>query len=273
MKLLKKGNQKKIAAEILEALDQTKQIAKISKTFPSLTLKEAYGIAQEVERLRVNRNENVIGLKIGFTNRNIWKQYNAKAPIVGAIYDTTLKGLDESFSIEGLLEPKIEPEVILKIGKTPNSKMNSEELLDCVSHISHGFEVVHSIFKNWEFTTIDTIVAFGLHGALLCGPFYEVTAVNKGKWFKELTNFKISLSCNGNLVDEGKGSNVLDFGPLEALKYILGGEREVGRDGHIKPGDLVTTGTLTEAFSIKKGETWETSLSGIELEGIRAIFK
>lgn len=271
--MLREVNKKKIAVKILKALDEQKQINLISKNLSSLTLKEAYSIAQEVERMRVDRNERVVGIKIGFTNQNIWKQYNAKAPIIGAMYDTTLKGLDERFPIGGLLEPKIEPEVILKMKRTPNSKMNLEELLDCVSHVSHGFEIVQSIFKNWQFTTLDTIVAVGLHGALLYGPFYEVTSINKEKWFKELSSFSITLSCNGKLVDEGKGSNVLDFGPLAALKYILSGEKDVGRNVYIKPGDLVTTGTLTEAFNIKKGDTWHTSLYGIELEGIRARFE
>ncbi len=89
---------------------------------------------------------------MGFTNRNIWKEYNASSPIVGAIYNTTVKMIDKTFSIDGLSEPKIEPEIIFKLKKTPKADMSNEELIDCVSHVSHGFEIVHSIFKNWQFT-------------------------------------------------------------------------------------------------------------------------
>ena len=263
---------KEIAIEVLTALDATKQINLISNKFPFLTLSDAYIIAQEIERLRVNRNEHVVGVKVGFTNRNIWKEYNATAPIVGAIYDTTVKGIDKTFSIKGLLEPKIEPELILKIKKTPKADMSLEELLDCVSHVSHGFEIVHSIFKNWQFTTVDTIIAFGLHGALLCGPFSEVLNTNKRKWLKELSSFNITLSCNGKKVDEGHASNILEVRPLEALRNILVNSKNLGRNITLNPGDLVSTGTLTGAFSVRDNEIWKTELHGIKLNNIEIKF-
>ena len=270
--MLDKSKIKDVALRVIEALDDSKQIDLVSDEFSSLTTKDAYLIAEEIECVRANRNEHIIGVKVGFTNRNIWKEYNANAPIVGAMYNTTVKNIDKTFSIKGLLEPKIEPEIIFKMKTTPKIDMRLDELLDCVSHISHGFEVVHSIFKNWQFTKVDTIVAFGLHGALLCGPFWEVSSINKSNWLEELVNFNITLSCNGKKVDEGHASNILEVGPLEALRNILFCNEKLGRQVILKPGDLVTTGTLTGAFSIKGDEVWSTKLHGIKLRGIEVKF-
>jgi len=263
---------KELSVKILAALDATKQIDLISNKFPFLTLPDAYSIAQEIERLRADRKEYAVGLKVGFTNRNIWKEYNASAPIVGTIYNSTVKPINKTFSIEGLLEPKIEPEIIFKLKKTPQANMSNDELIDCISHVSHGFEIVHSIFKDWQFTTVDTIAAFGLHGALLCGPFFEILKVEKSIWLEELSSFNITLSCNGKEVDKGHASNVLEFGPLEALRHILLDSRNLGRQVTLNPGDLVTTGTLTGAFSIKGDEVWSTELHGIRLRGIEVKF-
>jgi 2-oxo-3-hexenedioate decarboxylase len=260
------------AIKIITALDDSKQINLISKNLKTLTIKDAYDIAQEIEILRAYRKEYTIGLKVCFTNKNIWKEYNASSPIVGAIYNTTFKMIDKTFSIVGLSEPKIEPEIIFKLKKTPEADMSNEELIDCVSHVSHGFEIVHSIFKNWQFTPADTIAAFGLHGALLCGPFVEILKVEKSIWLEELSNFNITLSCNGKEVDKGHASNILEVGPLEALRHILLDSRNLGRQVILNPGDLVSTGTLTGAFSIKDDEVWSTELHGIRLRGIEVKF-
>jgi 2-oxo-3-hexenedioate decarboxylase len=37
-------------------------------------------------------------------------------------------------------------------------------------------------------------------------------------------------------------------------------------------GEIVTTGTLTRAFDIKPGESWRTTLHGIDLDGIAVRF-
>ena len=270
--MLHKSKAKSEAIKIMAALDEFKQIDLISKHLTTLTVQDAYCIAQEIEHLRADRKEYAVGLKVGFTNRNIWKEYNASSPIVGAIYNTTVKKIDKTFSIDRLLEPKIEPEIIFKLKKPPEANMSSEELIDCVSHVSHGFEIVHSIFKNWQFTPADTIAAFGLHGALLCGPFVEISKVEKSIWLEELSNFNIILSCNGKEVDKGHASNILEVGPLEALRQILLDKNKLGHQVILNPGDLVTTGTLTGAFSIKGGEVWSTELHGIKLSGIKVKF-
>ena len=270
--MLDKLKAKNEAIKIITAMDASKQIDLISKYLTTLTVQDAYRIAQEIEHLRADRKEYTVGLKVGFTNRNIWKEYNASSPIVGAIYNTTVKMIDKTFSIDGLSEPKIEPEIIFKLKKTPEADMNNEELIDCISHVSHGFEIVHSIFKNWQFTAVDTIAAFGLHGALLHGPFVELLKIDKSIWFEELSGFNITLSCNGKAVDKGHASNILDVGPLEALRHILLDNKNLGRQVILKPGDLVTTGTLTGAFSIKGDEIWSTELRGIKLSGIEVKF-
>jgi len=270
--VLDKSKAKTEAIKIIAALDASRQIDLISNYFTMLTVEDAYIIAQEIEHLRVNRKEYTVGLKVGFTNRNIWKEYNASSPIVGSMYNTTVKKISKTFSISGLLEPRIEPEIILKLKKTPEAGMSNEELIDCVSHVSHGFEIVHSIFKNWQFTPADTIAAFGLHGALLYGPFVEILKIDKSIWLKELSGFNITLFCNGKAVDKGHASNILDVGPLEALRHILLDNKKLGRQVILNPGDLVATGTLTGAFSIKADEVWSTELHGIKLRGIEVKF-
>jgi 2-keto-4-pentenoate hydratase len=41
----------------------------------------------------------------------------------------------------------------------------------------------------------------------------------------------------------------------------------------LQGGEIVTTGTLTDAMEVRAGQTWSTALSGIELDGIRVRFE
>jgi 2-keto-4-pentenoate hydratase len=54
-----------------------------------------------------------IGRKIGFTNRNIWAEYGATAPILAHVYDSALiyaKNNKASDSLCGSVAPRLEPE-------------------------------------------------------------------------------------------------------------------------------------------------------------------
>ena len=261
------------ASKIIKAEEDIQQIDLLTASEPSLSIEDAYKIAREIENRKESRDQKKIGVKVGFTNRNIWKQYNASAPIVGAMYDTTVFPLFDNFSISRFLEPRIEPEIIFKIKKRPTAEMSDNDLMGCISSVAHGFEIVHCVFKNWNFQTADTIAAFGLHGALIHGPFNEISSQDITEWSKNLSNFDLTLFLNGREVEKGKASNVLDSGPLKALRYILRNNLGSGHKVDLKPGDLVTTGTLTGAYPILADQSWSTEISGIKLQGLTVKFK
>lgn len=61
-------------------------------------------------------------------------------------------------------------------------------------------------------------------------------------------------------------------GPLATLRHLV----EVLADDSDSPalaaGEVVTTGTLTEAYPIRAGETWDTRIAGLLLADIRLAF-
>ena len=128
---------------------------------------------------RQTRGERPIGRKIGFTNRTTWPDY---APMWGYVYDRTvhdLAGLGGTFSLAGLAEPRIEPEIGFRLAATPTPGMDERALLGCIDGVAHGFEIVRSNFPGWGFTAPDAVAAFGLHGALLLGPWHPVTRMRR----------------------------------------------------------------------------------------------
>ena len=260
-----------IAAEVMAAYDERRQVAPFSSRQP-FSIADAYRVTPKIRQLREARGERVLGRKIGFTNRTIWDEYGVDGPIWGYVYDGTLRdlrNLGEGVSLAPFCEPLIEPEIIFQLSAAPDPDMDERDLLSCIAWVSHGFEVVQSIFPGWKFTAADTVAAFGLHGALLVGERHPIDG-SPDAWLANLHNFEITLSC-GDIVAKGHSRNVLD-GPLSALRHLV---QVLARDGVNPPlaaGEIVTTGTLTRALPVKAGQTWTTALDGVALRGASIRF-
>lgn len=262
-----------VADEAFAVLNTGQQIAPFSSRLPGFDFDAAYHVTAGVRQRREAAGATVIGRKIGFTNRTIWEEYGVSAPMWGYLYDLTvddLAGLGGVKSLAGLAEPRIEPEIMFGLGKAPTPGMDERALLGCIDWVAHGFEIVQSIFPGWIFTLPDTFAAYGLHGALLIGPRHAIAA-ERDAWEGPLATCEIALLRNGEVVDRGHATNVLD-GPLSALRHFNDLLAEDPVNPPLAAGEIVTTGTLTRAFPVAPGETWSTRLSGIDLAGVEVRF-
>jgi 2-oxo-3-hexenedioate decarboxylase len=262
-----------ITAEALAALDTGHQISPFSARLSASDLDDAYRVAAAIRQMREARGEMPVGRKIGFTNRTIWAEYNVYGPIWGYIYNGTVHNLAEigdTFSLMGLAEPRIEPEIVFKLALAPAPGMDETALLACIDWVGHGFEIVQSIFPGWKFSAPDTVAAFGLHGALLIGPRHSIAA-HAEDWSRTLSTFEIDLKRDGAVIDHGRATNVLG-GPVSALRHLI----DILEGDQVNPplaaGEIITTGTLTRALPVSAGETWTTKLTGVAFDGIRVRF-
>jgi len=258
------------AKEAFAVLRTGRQVAPFSGRHPDFGLEEAYRVVAAVRAQRETRGERAVGRKIGFTNRTIWAEYNVHAPMWGYVYDRTVHDLLEggmNVSLSGLVEARIEPEIVFGLAAAPVPGMDKQALLGCIDWVAHGFEIVQSIFPNWTFLAPDTIAAYGLHGALWIGPRHSI-ASRPDDWLRQLSAFEIDLFRNGALADHGRAANVLD-GPLFALQHLVGLLAADPLNPPLAASEVVTTGTLTRAFPVAAGEVWTTELTRIPLEGAR----
>jgi 2-oxo-3-hexenedioate decarboxylase len=263
-----------IADELFTILNTGRQIEPYSRHHPDFSLADAYRATDLIRRKREAAGERPIGRKIGFTNRTIWEQYQVYAPIWGFVYDRTVRKLADftnGFSLTGLAEPLIEPEIIFHFRSIPSAGMDERAILGCVDWVSHGFEIVQSVFPGWKFAPADTVAAYGLHGALFVGATHPV-AGSEDEWLRKLASFEIDLYRDGAHIDHGHAANVLDS-PVSALRHLIALLAEDKFNPPLGAGEIVTTGTLTKAMPIAAGQKWSTKLTGIELEGAKLNFK
>lgn len=260
-----------LAADLLAALDGRRQISPLTGADPAFDLAAAYRVTARVRALREARGERVVGRKIGFTNRTIWDEYDVHAPIWGYVYDATLREGEAARApcpIGHLVEPRIEPEIVLGLERAPEPGMNEAALMGCVAWVGHGFEIVQSLFPGWRFQAPDTVAAFGLHGTLVVGEPSPVLPGTLEAWVRALASFQITLSCDGEPRDRGAAGNVLGGGPLAALRHLVAILAADPASPPLAAGEIITTGTLTRALPVRAGEVWSTTLHGLDLPGM-----
>jgi 2-oxo-3-hexenedioate decarboxylase len=122
--------------------------------------------------------------------------------------------------------------------------------------------VVQSHCLDWKFTATDTMADSGLHARLLVGQCLPVQqlAADAQALHTLLAQAQVTLFKNGQAVEQGTGTNVLDS-PLNALHHFLKELRQCPGAVDLQAGDVVTTGTWTDAWPLQVGENWRAEFS------------
>lgn len=263
-----------IASRLIAAWDGATTLAPITADDPAFDVAAAYEVLREIETRRVAAGWTPVGRKIGFTNRTIWPRYGVYVPMWAHVWAHTVHDAPAnrfSLPLARLVQPRIEPEVVFGLAGPVPVTDDAERVLASVAWIAPGFEVVQSHFPGWKFAAADCTAAFGLHGALVVGEPRPVTPAGRASLAASLATFTLTLARAGKDVDTGVGANVLDSPALALahLAQVLAGQP---RFPPLAAGEIVTTGTVTDAWPVAPGETWSSDYGALGLPGLTLSF-
>ena len=245
-------------------------LAPITAESPEFSVADGYAVLAEIEGRRRAQGWWPVGRKIGFTNTTIWPRYGVDRPMWAHIWAHTVQYAADgraTLSLRSLVQPRIEPEVVFGLrGPVPITD-DPLALLACVHWLAPGFEIVQSHFPDWKFKAPDCTAAFALHGALVVGTPVAVTAANRAALAARLPNFMATLSRGEMVIDRGVGANVLKS-PALALAHLVRVLADQPQSPPLAAGEIVTTGTITDAWPVVPGETWSSDYGVLGLEGI-----
>ena len=261
-----------IAHQIKTAQDQGLPLTQITSQHAGFDSNAAYAVADLIHAMRLSEGARAVGRKIGFTNPAMWAQYGVSAPVWAYVYDTTVTYLADTSnapatcSLRNFVNPKIEPEIIFHFHSAPPPDGDVAAVLACIDWVAHGFEMVQSPYPDWKFQAADAIAVGSLHARLLVGKRQPVDTLGANLQ-EALAAFTLALSCDGQLLETGKGANVLGH-PLSAVKHLMQVLASQSPHQPLQANELVTTGTVTSAYSVQAGQTWQTMLAGMALPGL-----
>jgi 2-oxo-3-hexenedioate decarboxylase len=264
-----------IADALIDAYDGAHMLAPITLAHPDFDVPAGYEVLHRIESRRQAQGWQPLGRKIGFTNRMIWPRYGVYQPMWAHVWTRTVhrtQDLRATLPLAGLVQPRIEPEVVFGLSGPVPTEGSARAILECVEWIAPGFEIVQSHFPDWKFSAADCTAAFGLHGALLVGPAARLAAPRRDALAAMLPSFELSLSNGDTVVDRGRGSYVLDSPALALLHLarVLSGQP---RFPALAAGEIVTTGTVTDAWPVQPGQTWRSDYGALGIPGLELSFE
>ncbi|MEC7680541.1 MAG: hypothetical protein VX694_14820 [Planctomycetota bacterium] len=210
--------------------------------FDRLSAQEAYQVQSLVTQAKINRGERVAGYKVGCTSTAIQKQFGLNAPILAPIFQPRIYSTNAHFMLRDFVDCAIEPEMVIKIGRTLFGKsLSDEELLNGITSVSPGIELHHYRFWRQPPCLSELICSGGIHAGLVVG---GVEASPRSLNFE---SERFSVYLDDRLEAEALALEIMG-GPLESLRWLVSELSE--QDKALEAGALVIPGSPTPLIPI-----------------------
>src|SRR6187399_2616708 len=102
---------------LADELQQARQARRSDVTPPSarggFDLDAAYAVERELSRRRRAQGRTIVGRKVGYANKAVWRALKLETLVWADMYDDTVRHApqnDATLSVAPLVAPKIEPE-------------------------------------------------------------------------------------------------------------------------------------------------------------------
>jgi 2-oxo-3-hexenedioate decarboxylase len=257
---------------LADELQQARQARRSDVTPPSargaFDLDAADGVERELSRRRRAEGHAIVGRKVGYANKAVWRALKLDTLVWADMYVDTVRHAprnEATLSIAPFVAPKIEPEIVFRLRTSvPSGVSEPGPVLESVEWIALGFEIIDCVYQDWKFQPADFVASYGLHAALIVGAPLAVDAATAPALADALASFKLQLLRNSEPAEQGGGRNSLRNPALCVAELASAIARRPGAEP-LAAGELISSGTLTESRLIAPGETWTATVDGLQL--------
>jgi 2-oxo-3-hexenedioate decarboxylase len=243
------------AAELLVAATQNGAAReRLTGQFPQMSLDDAYAVQRAGQKMRERMGAELVGWKMGLTSEAKRKQMSLDSAIFGYLHD---KGevSGASLSLQGLIHPKIEPEIGFRMKHDLRGRVSLEEAIAAIGSVCAAFEIIDSRYVGFKYFSLPDVVADNCSAALYkFGPEEaKVSAI-------ALDRLKMELVVNGTVVESALSSEISGH-PAQSIVQLA-----AMLDAHgegLKAGQLVLAGAATPAFALERGQKIELRVDGL----------
>jgi 2-oxo-hept-3-ene-1,7-dioate hydratase len=88
--MMSQADRRKAADTLLAAEKERKQAVQLSKTWPSMTIEDAYAISTEVVERKIDAGAKLIGHKVGLTSKAMQRSSQIDEPDYGHLLDSMI---------------------------------------------------------------------------------------------------------------------------------------------------------------------------------------
>lgn len=245
---------KRIAQYLNECELERKEAEQIVKTYPEITVDDAYLIQKELVKLKISRGNKLIGYKLAFTTRT--KQRSMGISTVGFGYLFDYMKIDDGgdLNLNEVIHPKAEAEIAFVIGEDLEGDVSPYEVIEATKYVAPAIEFVDSRYKDFKFELIDVIA-----------DNFSASRFAIGTDVKRPSEVDLRLSgviFERNGLPEKTGALGAVLGnPAIAVSQLVKFLSHKGEK--VKAGSVVLTGSITEAIDVHEGDFIRVSICGV----------
>ncbi|BAQ10976.1 2-oxopent-4-enoate hydratase [Bacillus sp. OxB-1] len=249
-----------VAKDIVRSLYEAERNAETVEQFAchleSFTENDAYDIQEKLIREKCRLEQTLqSGWKLGLTSKAKQQMMGVHEPSYGVLLKNMLLLEGQTHSLKSFIHPKLEPEIgfIFKRDIT-GPYITSAQIAEAIDYVVPAFELIDSRFERFKFTLLDAVADNSSSSRYILGNQYcKLDQI-------DLRLMGIVFRKNGQVLSTATSAAVMG-NPLSAITWMA--NKLLKRGQHIKKGEVVLSGSLSEAISIKPGDHFSASFDGL----------
>src|SRR5579883_936823 len=238
---------RKQAADILmTAARERKQAVQLSKTWPEITLEDAYAISTEVANRRIAAGAKLIGHKVGLTSKAMQRSSQIDEPDYGHLLDDMMIADGARIPHENYCRPRVEIELAFVMGKKLKGPgVGLTDVLRATEYVVPAIEIVDARVQDPR-KIFDTVADNGAAAGIVVGGRPVAPLEIDLRWVGGI------MYRNAEIEETGVAAGVLGH-PALGVAWLA---NKLGAHGvTLEPGHLVLAGSFTRVVFAKKGDT------------------
>ena len=239
---------RRLSGALLAARDRRSPIPPLTDSEPSLTVADAYAVAQLGVAADVARGARPIGHKIGLTAEAVQRQLGVSTPDYGALLDTMAIADGATIDPGAYIAPRIEVELAFRLGAALHGpQVTVADVRAATESVHPSFELVDSRIADWRIRLADTVADRGSAAGFVVGETgLAIDALDSAA-------VEVTLERDGEAVQRGRSDAVLGD-PCASVAWLAAALAALGEP--LQAGELVLSGAITPMVSVAPGEQY-----------------
>ena len=254
------ADRNKAADILLAAAKERKQAVQLSKTWPGITMEDAYAISTEVTNRKIAAGAKLIGHKVGLTSKAMQRSSQIDEPDYGYLLHDMMIADGARISHENYCLPRVEIELAFILGKPLRGPgVSLPDVLRATEYVVPAIEIVDARLQDQR-KIFDTVSDNGAAAGIVIGGRPIGPLDVDLRWVGGI------MYRNSEIEETGVAAGVLGH-PALGVAWLA---NKLGQHGvALEAGHLVLAGSFTRVVFARKGDTLHAdfgNLGGIAVQ-------
>lgn len=216
---------------------------------------QSYEIQEAQMQMRLSHGERLVGWKMGLTSQAKRLQMNLDSPLYGYLTDKMWIPNGAEFRLPNPIHPKIEPEIVFRLGKTLRGpEVSFDQAREACDFVASGLEILDSRYDEFKYFSMEDVIADNSSSShFVCGEWIDFKLV-------DVADLTMTMKLGQKVVQTGTSKDISGH-PLHSVQELVRLLHQQGRS--LESGSIVFTGAATAAMALQDGDQYSLEILGL----------